>query len=147
MSITALVWLIILIVVIVIIFLLIEGSKQREKKKSDDRLRKYMQKLEQKELLEKNYLQGKTRKQFYNDVYLKSDAWQRKRAFILKRDKWRCIYCGAKAVEVHHTKYCKNQIGKEPISWLVSVCTLCHKKMHLKYNETQSGNEMGAMPN
>ena len=62
--------------------------------------------------------------------YLKSDAWQRKRYVVLKRDNWTCQYCGAKATQVHHLKYAKYQIGKEPIKWLVSLCKRCHDKQH-----------------
>tara|TARA_B000000441_G_C21412992_1_gene161352 strand:- start:150 stop:482 length:333 start_codon:yes stop_codon:yes gene_type:complete len=69
------------------------------------------------------------RKNYYRE-YLKSDAWQRKRYVVLKRDNWKCQYCGAKATEVHHLKYAKYQIGKEPIDWLVSICSPCHRKQH-----------------
>ena len=69
------------------------------------------------------------RKDYYIE-YLKSEAWQRKRYVVLKRDNWTCKYCGAKATEVHHLKYAKYQIGKEPIKWLVSVCRPCHRKQH-----------------
>ena len=49
----------------------------------------------------------------YNE-YLESDDWQRKRHVVLKRDKWKCVRCGDKAIQVHHTKYSR-QIGREPI--------------------------------
>ena len=62
--------------------------------------------------------------------YLKSDAWKRKRYVVLKRDSWTCQYCGAKATQVHHKRYAKYQIGKEPIKWLVSLCGACHRKQH-----------------
>ena len=62
--------------------------------------------------------------------YLKSDAWKRKRYVVLKRDNWTCQECGAKATQVHHKKYAKYQIGKEPIKWLVSLCKPCHRKKH-----------------
>ena len=62
--------------------------------------------------------------------YLKSDAWKRKRYVVLKRDNWTCQICGAKATEVHHKKYAKYQIGKEPIQWLVSLCSPCHRDQH-----------------
>tara|TARA_B100001113_G_C20631633_1_gene415094 strand:+ start:157 stop:468 length:312 start_codon:yes stop_codon:yes gene_type:complete len=62
--------------------------------------------------------------------YLKTDAWQRKRYVVLKRDNWTCQSCGAKATQVHHMKYAKYNIGKEPIDWLVSLCKTCHKKQH-----------------
>ena len=74
-------------------------------------------------------IQRKSRKARYRE-YLKSDEWQRKRYVVFKRDNWKCQYCGAKATEVHHLKYAKYQIGKEPIKWLVSVCRPCHRKQH-----------------
>lgn len=72
----------------------------------------------------------KRRRDYYNNVYLKSDAWQRKRYVVLRRDNWRCVYCGARATQVHHKRYAKYQIGREPIKWLVSVCDECHRSLH-----------------
>lgn len=74
--------------------------------------------------------QRKNRRDYYRNVYLKSEAWQRKRYVVLKRDNWLCLYCGAKATQVHHTEYAKYNIGKEPIDWLVSVCHHCHEELH-----------------
>jgi HNH endonuclease len=71
-----------------------------------------------------------SRQDYYRNVYLKSDAWKRKRFVVLKRDNWRCVYCGEKATEVHHTRYAKRNIGKEPIEWLVSICKTCHDSKH-----------------
>jgi 5-methylcytosine-specific restriction endonuclease McrA len=71
------------------------------------------------------------RKQYYNEVYLKSDAWKRKRYVVLKRDNWTCVYCGRPANQVHHKKYARVNIGREPIEWLESVCSDCHNKRHL----------------
>ena len=72
----------------------------------------------------------KRRRDYYRDVYLKSDAWQRKRYVVLKRNNWRCVYCGERATQVHHKRYAKYNIGKEPIKWLVSVCKDCHNSIH-----------------
>jgi 5-methylcytosine-specific restriction endonuclease McrA len=72
----------------------------------------------------------KQRRDYYRNDYLKSDAWKRKRYVVLKRDNWRCVYCGDQATQVHHTRYAKYNIGKEPIEWLVSVCKSCHDKQH-----------------
>jgi len=69
------------------------------------------------------------RRDYYRE-YLKSDEWKRKRYVVLKRDNWTCQYCDKKATQVHHLKYAKYQIGKEPIKWLVSVCASCHKDQH-----------------
>lgn len=74
----------------------------------------------------------KQRRDYYRYEYLKSDAWQRKRYVVLKRDNWRCIYCGAYATQVHHKRYAKRNIGKEPIDWLISVCDNCHNSIHHK---------------
>ena len=70
-----------------------------------------------------------TRKDYYRNVYLKSDAWQRKRALVLKRDNYTCVHCGYPATDVHHTRYAR-KIGKEPIHWLEAVCRSCHVKIH-----------------
>lgn len=72
----------------------------------------------------------KRRRDYYRNVYLKSDAWQRKRYMVMKRDNWTCLYCGEKATQVHHKRYAKYNIGREPIEWLVSVCNSCHEKQH-----------------
>lgn len=72
----------------------------------------------------------KRRREYYRNVYLKSDEWKRKRYVVLKRDNWRCVYCGGYATQVHHKKYAKRNIGKEPIHWLVSVCNSCHDSQH-----------------
>lgn len=74
-------------------------------------------------------IKRRKRRDYYRNDYLKSDAWQRKRYVVLKRDNWRCGYCGAKATQVHHTRYAYH-IGKEPIDWLVSVCNSCHEELH-----------------
>lgn len=77
-------------------------------------------------------IQRKRRKDYYRDEYLKSDAWQRKRYVVMRRDNWKCVYCGAPATQVHHKKYAKRSIGKEPIEWLVSVCKNCQDSVHHK---------------
>ena len=76
-----------------------------------------------------NNIKRKGRRDYYRNDYLKSDAWQRKRYVVFKRDNWRCKHCGARATQVHHLRYAKN-IGKEPIKWLVSVCNECHNSKH-----------------
>ena len=74
-------------------------------------------------------LRRERRRDYYRYDYLFSEAWKRKRYVVLKRDNWRCVYCGAKATQVHHKKYARN-IGNEPIDWLVSVCDSCHENIH-----------------
>lgn len=69
------------------------------------------------------------RRDYYRNVYLKSEDWGRKRYLVLKRDGWRCVHCGGRATQVHHKKYARN-IGKEPIQWLESACESCHVNIH-----------------
>ena len=65
-------------------------------------------------------IKRKRRKEYYRQ-YLKSDAWKRKRYVVLKRDNWTCQYCGDKATEVHHKKYARRNIGREPILSLIHI--------------------------
>ena len=46
--------------------------------------------------------QREKRRTYYRDTYLNSDDWKRKRALVLKRDRYRCVYCGTPATQVHH---------------------------------------------
>lgn len=50
-----------------------------------------------------------------------------KRNAVIQRDGEQCI-CGAQATEVHHKTY--DNMGKEPLSDLVFLCKVCHKKAH-----------------
>ena len=79
-----------------------------------------------------------SRRDYYRHVYLKSQAWQRKRFLVLRRDNWRCVYCDGHASQVHHKKYAKN-IGKEPIEWLVSICRDCHDAKHIGWKQSCIG--------
>ena len=63
------------------------------------------------------------------DAYRKSEEWQRKRALVLKRDKYHCVYCGARASRIHQKHYARRNIGSEPMEWLVSVCERCHHRL------------------
>ena len=65
---------------------------------------------------------------WYGD-YLESWTWKRKRGQALKRDRRKCVHCGKPANQVHHTKYAE-KLGTEPIEWLESVCTDCHRRLH-----------------
>ncbi len=60
------------------------------------------------------------------DLYVRSEAWAEKRKQVLKRDDNRCVVCNAPAQEVHHKTY--ENIGKEPLCDLSSVCKSCHSE-------------------
>jgi len=61
--------------------------------------------------------------------YLHSQAWERKRRKVLKRDGHKCVYCGKCASQVHHTQYAEKR-GTEPIEWLETICSECHRGLH-----------------
>jgi len=132
------------IIIAFVVWGIIQGKREakRNEKKRLEEEQQERERLQRVQEMRKNYVsekqrereiqerQGKSRQQFYNEEYLRSDAWQRKRYVVLKRDNWTCVDCGAKAVEVHHKRYSKERIGKEPIDWLVSVCNACHERRH-----------------
>lgn len=70
---------------------------------------------------------------------LNSEEWQQKRLSILKRDYFKCRYCGSKHnLQVHHKYYKKYPDGQKVKPWnypddaLITLCRECHKKVHSK---------------
>lgn len=70
-----------------------------------------------------------------NPFYL-TPRWQRKRAAILRRDKYQCQECKRygrmrEAKEVHHIKHLDDypELAFDD-SNLISLCSACHRKMH-----------------
>ena len=68
--------------------------------------------------------------------FIDSKAWRKKRAYILRRDKYQCQYCRrygkrTEATEVHHIKHYADypELGLAD-SNLVSLCHACHNKQH-----------------
>ena len=78
--------------------------------------------------------------------YMKSDAWSAKREERLQLDDNRCVMCGrpnglqkdgvTPVLQVHHI--CYSNLGNEPMSDLVSLCSGCHKKIHKYYRRLRS---------
>jgi hypothetical protein len=56
--------------------------------------------------------------------------WQKRRTDILRRDKFRCVWCGAKdrTLDVHHKRYAAwgSNPWEAPDEWLVTACRDCH---------------------
>lgn len=73
----------------------------------------------------------------YTD-YLKSEAWAKRRAAVLKRANGRCEGCLEKpATQVHHLSYA--HVFHEFLFELVAICDECHDRIHLDDdNETES---------
>lgn len=64
--------------------------------------------------------------------YINSPAWKVKKMKVLERDGRLCV-CGDEATDVHHKTY--TNIGKEPLSDLVSLCKHCHDGYHKRHSE------------
>lgn len=71
----------------------------------------------------------------FSRKFYKSKLWQQQREYILKRDKYLCVKCGAVAEEVHHIiKLTPENITDNKIAIyennLISLCRDCHFKEH-----------------
>lgn len=67
--------------------------------------------------------------------FYRSKEWQETRGYVLKRDNYLCVKCGAPAEEVHHIKHLTlENIGDNSISLnpnnLRSLCRECHFEEH-----------------
>lgn len=67
--------------------------------------------------------------------YLESSTWRKIRARVLKRDKHKCLACGAKAEVVHHVRY-PAILGQEKLDWLYSLCREHHDQIHRMTSRT-----------
>jgi len=77
-----------------------------------------------------------------NDLYYTSEEYQVFREEVLKRDDYKCIYCGEKAEYVHHTRPQKLEpfFALDP-DYAISVCKDCHYKYgHKSGTECSTGN-------
>jgi hypothetical protein len=77
--------------------------------------------------------------QAYSD-YLASNEWKIKRETVLQRDGYLCQAClKNKASQVHHKSYeFVDFTGLEPCFDLVSICNVCHEKLHKIRNERKA---------
>jgi hypothetical protein len=59
---------------------------------------------------------------------LKDPRWQKKRLEIMKRDEWKCRFCGDKSttLNIHHLEY-KGEPWESPNEKLITVCEDCHE--------------------
>jgi hypothetical protein len=84
-------------------------------------------------LVAEAWLKGKKREQrrrFYRVEYLKSDGLEAK-AMGSAKTRWPSLcLLWWRASQVHHKRYARWNIGREPIEWLVSTGDSCHRKQH-----------------
>ena len=49
---------------------------------------------------------------------------------VLRRDRWRCQYCGAMSnLEVHHKRF-RSHSGHDSEENLITLCSVCHSSLH-----------------
>ena len=49
---------------------------------------------------------------------------------VLRRDRWRCQWCGAMAnLEVHHKAF-RSHSGHDSEENLITLCSICHASVH-----------------
>lgn len=80
----------------------------------------------------------KRQPQTYKDLLL-TPEWKSKRGYILKRDNYKCQWCGKQEqLQVHHKYYSKypNNVKVQPWNYpnnaLITLCDECHQKAHKK---------------
>ena len=75
-------------------------------------------------------------KEWYRDVYLKSEHWKKKRLEALEYAKNLCQLCNKnKLLNVHHRTY--ENLGHEDIKDLITLCGSCHNKFHNDFNPSE----------
>jgi 5-methylcytosine-specific restriction endonuclease McrA len=58
-------------------------------------------------------------------------AYGQLRQQVLRRDGWRCQFCGAMSnLEVHHQHF-RSHAGEDSEPNLITLCRSCHHEMHL----------------
>lgn len=75
----------------------------------------------------------------YSDL-LHTTEWRNKREKILKRDNYRCVYCGRRHAKLHvHHKYYSaypNGVLVDPWNYpddaLITLCAYCHQRVHAR---------------
>ena len=75
----------------------------------------------------------------YSDL-LHTTEWRDKREKILKRDNYRCVYCGRRHAKLHvHHKYYSaypNGVLVDPWNYpddaLITLCAYCHQRVHTR---------------
>jgi predicted HNH restriction endonuclease len=77
------------------------------------------------------------------DSYIKSDAWQQKRAERLQIADFKCEMCGRpeartkNGLQVHHISY--QRLGDEDVfNDLICLCPSCHQRIHAYYRRVRS---------
>ncbi len=66
----------------------------------------------------------------YGRHRLAPEAYDQLRLEVLKRDNWRCQWCGERTnLHVHHIRH-RSQMGTDAEANLITLCADCHKQTH-----------------
>ena len=61
---------------------------------------------------------------------LDAESYETLRQQVLRRDSWRCQWCGAMSnLEVHHKQF-RSQSGQDYEENLITLCSECHSSVH-----------------
>jgi 5-methylcytosine-specific restriction endonuclease McrA len=63
-------------------------------------------------------------------VRLATRDYEELRERVLRRDGWRCQFCGSRTnLEVHHQEF-RSHSGEDSIDNLITLCSGCHSSLH-----------------
>jgi 5-methylcytosine-specific restriction endonuclease McrA len=63
-------------------------------------------------------------------ITLAAQDYQELRQRVLRRDGWRCQFCGSRAnLEVHHQRF-RSHSGEDAEQNLITLCASCHSRIH-----------------
>jgi 5-methylcytosine-specific restriction endonuclease McrA len=63
-------------------------------------------------------------------IRLEQSEYQELRERVLRRDGWRCQFCGSmKNLEVHHQTF-RSHSGEDIAINLITLCSDCHQSIH-----------------
>lgn len=61
---------------------------------------------------------------------LDRNAYDELRREVLRRDGWRCQYCGnPKNLQIHHLQL-RSKLGADTEPNLITLCDICHSQVH-----------------
>ena len=125
--------------IIINYFLTLNDDKKRENKEYDKYIKDALHRHNTKEEpipTDDNIIMGlrkKTSKTMLAQQYIASEEWDKKRKFVLARDKYTCQRCDVydTRLNVHHITYA-NHFKEQPED-LITVCDQCHQELHNIY--------------
>ena len=69
---------------------------------------------------------------------LGSSEYSQLRAEVLKRDGWRCQFCGSRTqLEVHHQEF-RSHSGEDTERNLITLCLGCHRSIHRAFGSSET---------